>query len=117
LQRFRELYPKVTAHLTPQEEQVLQIAPPAVARIYLHCLARVSDRPAVTEKAIEILCAALHQARFLSCAHLAQVVREACEEYDAPQELRDAIEAELGVGLDRPTSADEAKLARQGLLP
>ena len=71
----------------------------------------------MTDLSVKILCAALHQARFLSCAHLAQAVREACEDYGAPQELRDAIEMELGVGLDRPSSEREAKLVREGLLP
>jgi hypothetical protein len=67
--------------------------------------------------AIEVLCSALHQTRVLSCAHLAQVVREACEDRNAPPDLIDAIEAELGVSLKRPSSEQEARLVREGLLP
>jgi hypothetical protein len=71
----------------------------------------------MTDQVIQILCAALNRGRFLSCAHLAQVVREACDEYEAPAALRASIEAELGLSLERPDAAQETKLALAGMLP
>jgi hypothetical protein len=64
-----------------------------------------------------ILCAALHEGRFLSCAHLSQAVREACEEHGASPELVAEIENELGVSLDEPTEERQADLAARGLVP